>query len=214
MFLLVFYFVHSGVCVSVPVFQFIPPLPLYSGKHKLVFQICNPISVLWISSFVPLFQIPHITIYDVCLSLTHFTQYDNTQAIHAAAAGIISSLFIVKQYSLRVYTPHLHPFFYWWPFRLPPCLSYCEEGWYKHWGTYIFLNQSFLQEWNCWIIWQLYFFFFEESPYCSPQQLYQFTSPQTVQECPLSSIPSLVFIVCRLFNDDLSDWCEAIPIVV
>ena len=55
MFLLVFYFMYSGVYMSIPVFPFIPPLPLYSGNHELVFEICNPISVLWINSFVPLF---------------------------------------------------------------------------------------------------------------------------------------------------------------
>ena len=34
------------------------------------------------------------------------------------------------------------------------------------------------QEWDCWIIWQLNFCFFKESPYCFPQWLCQFTFPQ------------------------------------
>ena len=40
--------------------------------------------------------------------------------------------------------------------------------------------------------------------------LYQFTFPTTVQECSLFSTPSPAFIVCRLFDDGHSDWCEMI----
>ena len=37
------------------------------------------------------------------------------------------------------------------------------------------------------------------------------SSPPTVQEGSLFSTPSLAFIICRLFNDGHSDWCEVIP---
>ena len=63
---------------------------------------------------------------------------------------------------------------------------------------------------DCWVIWQLYSQFFEESPYCSPQQLYQFPFPPTVQEGFLSSISSPEFIVYRFFDDGNSDLCEVI----
>ena len=36
------------------------------------------------------------------------------------------------------------------------------------------------------------------------------TLPPTVLEGSLFSTPSPVFIVCRLFDDDLSDQCEVI----
>ena len=49
-------------------------------------------------------------------------------------------------------------------------------------------------------------FFFEESPYCLPQGLYQFALPPTVQEGSLFSTPFPAFIVCRLFDDGHSDW--------
>ena len=39
---------------------------------------------------------------------------------------------------------------------------------------------------------------------------YQFRFPSRVQECSLFSTPSPAFIVCRLFDDDHSDWCEVI----
>ena len=40
--------------------------------------------------------------------------------------------------------------------------------------------------------------------------LYQFTFPPTVQEHFLCSTLSPAFIVCKLFDDDHSDWCEVI----
>ena len=39
---------------------------------------------------------------------------------------------------------------------------------------------------------------------------YQFTFPPTVHECSIISTPSPAFIVCWLFNDGDSDWCEVI----
>ena len=52
---------------------------------------------------------------------------------------------------------------------------------------------------------------FKESPYCSPQWLYQFTFPPTVQEGSLFSTFSPAFTGCRSFDDDHSDWSEVIP---
>ena len=40
--------------------------------------------------------------------------------------------------------------------------------------------------------------------------MYQFTFPPIVQEHSLFSRPSPEFIVCRLFDDGHSDWCEVI----
>ena len=45
-----------------------PSLPLPSGSHKFVFHICNSVSILYISSFVPFFYIPHICSIVCCLS--------------------------------------------------------------------------------------------------------------------------------------------------
>ena len=48
---------------------------------------------------------------------------------------------------------HLYPFICWWTFRWLPCLVYCKECCYKHWGAYVFPNSNFLQiytwEWDC-----------------------------------------------------------------
>ena len=55
------------------------------------------------------------------------------------------------------------------------------------------------------------FLVFKEPLYFSPQQLYQFTFPPTVQKGSLFSTPSLVFVICRLFDYGHSDWSEVIP---
>ena len=54
------------------------------------------------------------------------------------------------------------------------------------------------------------FSFFKEPPCCSPQQLYQFTFPPTVQEGSLFSTLYPAFIVYRLFEDGHFDWCEVV----
>ena len=53
--------------------------------------------------------------------------------------------------------------------------------------------------------------FFKEPPYCFAQWMHQFTFPPTVQEGFLFSTPSPAFVICRLFNDGQSDWCEVVP---
>ena len=48
---------------------------------------------------------------------------------------------------------------------------------------HVYLSESLFsinaQEWDKWIIWQFYFQFLKESPYCFPQWLYQFTEGVT-----------------------------------
>ena len=55
------------------------------------------------------------------------------------------------------------------------------------------------------------FRFLKESPYYSPWCLYQFTFPPTVLGGSLFSTSYPVFIVCRLFDDGHTDWCEVKP---
>ena len=51
------------------------------------------------------------------------------------------------------------------------------------------------------------FLVFQETPYCSLYQLYQFIVPPTVQEGSLLSTSSPEFI-CRFFDHGHSDWYE------
>ena len=68
-------------------------------------------------------------------------------------------------------------------------------------GVCVSFVHIYAQEWGCWIIWQLYFQFSEEPPYCSPWQLHQLTLPQTVQEDFLSSTPSLAFVISDMLTE-------------
>ena len=85
---------------------------------------------------------------------------------------------------------------------------------------FIFLNMTLFELWFsqgiCPVVGLLsrvvvLFIDYKESPYCSPEWLYQFTLPPTVQEGSLFSTPSPAFIACRFFNDDHSDWYEVTP---
>ena len=71
--------------------------------------------------------------------------------------------------------------------------------------VHVFLNYGYLrvyaQQWDCWVIWQFYFQFFKESPYCSLQWLYQFTFPPTVQEGSLFSTSSPTPFISYLFGN-------------
>ena len=61
-FSLVIYFIYSSVYMSIPISQFIPTLPSPLVNHKIIFYVCDSISALQISSSVPFFWIPHISI--------------------------------------------------------------------------------------------------------------------------------------------------------
>ena len=63
-----------------------------------------------------------------------------------------------------IYIPYpLYPFICCWTFMLFPCLGYCKLCCYEQRSTCIFLSYSFVwiyvQDQDCWIIWQLYFCF-------------------------------------------------------
>ena len=68
------------------------------------------------------------------------------------------------------------------------CTNICSSSWFHFFWVYA-------QEWNCWILWQFYFQFFEDSSYCFPQQLRHFTPPRTVHKGPnfSTSLPTGIF---------------------
>ena len=117
-------------------------------------------------------------------------------------------------YMFYIYIYIIYPFICQWTSRFLPCSSFCKQHCNEHWGTCVFFNFGFLrvhtQEQDCWVIWWFYSQFFKESPYCLSQWLYQFIFPPTLQERSLFSTLSPAFIVCRLFDDGHSDWCEVI----
>ena len=78
----------------------------------------------------------------------------------AAAAAVILHCVYVPQLS--------YPFICWWTSRSLPCPGYYKQCYDEHWGTRVSFPSGFLsvyaQQWDCWIIRQVYFQFFKESP--------------------------------------------------
>ena len=108
------------------------------------------------------FQIPHISDIKWHLSLSDLL-YSVWQS--PGPSMLLPTLFFLFNGWVIfhcVYGPHLlYPFICWWTFRLLPCLCYCKQCYSEYQDACILLNHVLLwvcaQEWDCWIIWKLYF---------------------------------------------------------
>ena len=86
------------------------------------------------------------------------------------------------------------------------CLGYCKQCCYEHRGVVIFLIialSGYMPRSEMARSYGISIF--------TPYSLHQFTSPVTVQEGFLFSTTYPAFVICRLFNDRHSDWCEVVP---
>ena len=148
----------------------------------------------------------------VFLCLTYFTQHDNFWVHPCCCKWHYFILFSWLSYIyifiyIYIYLTSFSSIHLLMGTQVASLSCYCKQCCYEHWGACIFSDYGFLwiyaQEWDCRIIWQFYFLFFKEHPECSPQWLYQFTFPPTVQEGSLFS--HTLFSICfyRLFDDGL-----------
>ena len=111
----------------------------------------------------------------------------------------------------------LYPFTWGQALRLSLHLGYSEYCCYEEESTAVSSRQRFsffpiyTQEWDCWIILQFYFSFFEDSPYCFPYWLNQFTFPPTGHKGSLFSTTLPILAISCLLEDGHSRRCEVIP---
>ena len=97
--------------------------------------------------------------------LAYFTLYNRLQ-FHPSHSNWFKFILFNGWVILHcVYVPQLsYPFICWWTSRLLPCPGCCKQCCSEHWGTRVSFNSSFLgvyaQQWDYWVIWQLFFQFF------------------------------------------------------
>ena len=127
-----------------------------------------------------------------------------SRSIHVVANGIIS---FYGWAVLHTHTYFFYPFICRWTFRLFLYLGYCEWCCYEHRGIYISLNYilsglrpgvGLLDPYSNSI------FSFLRNLHAVPHSGY-------TNSHSLFSTLSSAFVICRLLNDGLSDWCEVIP---
>ena len=86
-----------------------------------------------------------------------------------------------------------------------------NRGVHESFQGIVFFFREYAQDWKCWIIWKLCFWFFEELPYFFPQWLQQFPLPQQCKRVSHVSTCSPASIIHQLLNDGPSDRYEVVP---
>ena len=79
--------------------------------------------------------------------------------------------------------------------------------------VFFFFFQICTWEWNYWMIWQFWFYFFKKPPNCFPQWLHQFTFSSAVYKVSLFFASYLKFVIYILCDDSHSDKVRCYLIV-
>ena len=134
--------------------------------------------------------------------------------------ALFCSFFVAEKYLIVcmcvcTYTQHLlYPFIYPRACRLFLCFGYYEQCCYGHTGACIFLNYGFIRYIPRNRIVRSYgnsiFSFLKNHHTVFHSDCINLYSYQQCRRAPFFSIPSPTFVICRLFNDGHSDWCEVI----
>ena len=154
--------------MSVSILQFI-----YSPQFLLTQSLCSIFLALFLfcNKFICTFFRNHIYMVSftfVFLFLSYFTQHDNLK-VHLYCCKWHAFLLFYGWVIIHLLSSL---FLCWWTFRLHPCPGYYKQCCNEHWGTRVSFRSGFLgvhaQQWDCWVIWQFYFQFFQKSPHCFP----------------------------------------------
>ena len=163
--LLLIYFIHSSLYLLIPSPYLALPFSLPTGNYQFVCYICESVSDLLYSFICFIFQITHISDIKQYLSLSDFLlSIIFSRSIHVAANGRIS-LFSMANIPFYKYTTSSLSICLLMDTWIASICCYCKQCCYELGNACIFSNQCFIffqiytQEWNCWIIWQFYFYF-------------------------------------------------------
>ena len=111
-------------------------------------------------------------------------------------------------------SPFLYPFLYWWAFRLLQCLGYCKYAAVNVGVCVSFqsmVDSGYMARSG--LVDHRVALFFSYLRNLHPVLYSGCTNLHSHQQCrrvPFSP-PPLAFIVCRLFDEGHSEWCEMIP---
>ena len=166
-------FLHDSIYVSMPFSQVIPPSSSPS-ESKSPFYTCLFCCLAYrviITIFLNSVYMCQYTVL-VFFFLAYFTLYNWLQ-FHPSQNWFKCILFKGWVILHGVYVLQLsYPFICWWTSRLLRCPGYYKQCCDEHWGTCVTFYSDFLgvyaQQWDCWVIRQLYLQFFKESPHCFP----------------------------------------------
>ena len=104
-----------------------------------------------------------------------------------------------------MYHSFSYPFICWWTSRLLPCPGYYKQCCDEHWGTCDSFNSGFLgvyaQQWDCWVIRQLYFQFFKESPHC---KVFLNLCSHLLESLSVPSLPMMSSHPLRAWSDPIA----------
>ena len=149
------YYLCIYVCVCVYIYIYIYTY-IYIYVYIFLFRFFSIIVYYKILSIVPCAIQQVLVGY---LFYKYIVAYFNPKLLIYPSPTFSPLVAIKFVFCVYAYIHLLYPFICRWTFRLLPCLGYCKQCRFEHWGACFFSNQSlhlfqiYAQEWDCWIIW-------------------------------------------------------------
>ena len=183
----------------VPFYQHLP-ISLTPQPQATIVLLSASLSLAFLDSTYKWDHIVFVFVWLISLRLV------SSRPIHVVISGKISFFFQVDFIPLYIFTTFSLSILLLTRHLGCLCLmTIVNNATSEHGGTDISLRQWFhflwmyTQEWNCWVMWQFYSYFFEQLPLCFPQWLYKFIFPPTGHKCSLFSTSSPILVITHFF---------------